>query len=452
MTRRFFIKAAALTGLSLAWVRRLLADSGASGISAGLDKKAMDKPEIIKPNLGVESGGHSEVFLAEQGTAESNMHQLIAVIGGINRIIGPEDIVVLKPNAQWWNQGMTNTDSMKAFIEAVLKQPGFSGEVIVAENHHHKGLDSEGWTTEHRNGRFNLNELVGYFNRMGFANVTKYHWQDAGRNPRPLEGDDCCGKRVVGPEEGDGYVWRDDIVYAAPNGHVCWMTYPVFTSSYSGIRIDLKNGAWKDGAYLRERPVKFINFSALNHHSPYSGVTASIKNLMGVVDMTCGLQAPEPKGTYNVHFVGVEPWIKLSHWTRRDWGLGFAKDWLRKTTYTNFHYTGGALGKFMNSIRMPDINIITADWVGWGSRTDTAKSSKPRALLASRDPVALDFIAARDVLLASTPPGEQLYRLLNDPERSDGPFYKFIRECHRQGIGNLDLDKIRVERAIVRGV
>ena len=401
-------------------------------------------------NIGTEKDGFSDVYLVQGETAEFNMLKLIGMLGGLHRIVGLNDIVVIKPNAQWWSQGMTNTDAMKAFIEAVLKMPGFKGEVIVAENHHDKGLNSRGWTTENRNGRFNYNELIDHFQRAGFSNVTKCHWQDAGVNPRPLEGTDCCGKKVAGPEEGDGYVWRDDILYTAPNGNVCWMTYPIFTSSHSGIRIDLKDGAWKDGKYLDERPVTFVNFSAINHHGLYSGVTASIKNLMGVVDMTCGFQAPEPKGTFNVHFVGVEPLIKFSYWTRRDWGLGFAKDWLRKTSYTNFHFTGGALGKFMTSIRMPDLNIITADWVGWGSRTDTTKSAKPLALLASRDPVALDFIAARDVLLKATPYDEVAYRMLNDPTRSDGPFHKFIRECHLQGIGNLDPLRIRVNRTNIQ--
>ena len=61
----------------------------------------------------------------------------------------------------------------------------------------------------------------------------------------------------------DGYVWRDDMVCKVENGRKTMMTYPVFTSSYSDIIIDLKNGAWKNGKYL-ERKVKLINFPSLN--------------------------------------------------------------------------------------------------------------------------------------------------------------------------------------------
>jgi len=395
--------------------------------------------------FGVDEDGLSSVYLARGGTPEENTRNVINLMGGIDAFVGPKDIVVLKPNAQWWNQGMTNTDSMKSFIEMVLEIPGFSGEIIIAENHQYDASNSRGWTTNKRNGSFNYNELVEYFQRRGFPNVTKYHWQCAGRNVRPIEGDGCCGRRVKGPEEGDGYVWRDDIVYTAPNGNVCWMTYPVFTSRFSGITIDLKEGAWKDGTYLEDRQVRLINFSALNHHSAYAGVTASIKNLMGVVDMTCGFQNADPPGTYNVHFVGIKKYVRYTK--KLHWRLDSLKHYLNLLASSEFHYSGGALGTFMRHIRFPALNIITAEWVGWGSRTDTQRSFRPRAVLASRDPVALDYLAAKEVLLPVTPKEMRKYRQLNNPDLRDMPFYRFLRECHLQGIGNLDARRMRLVSA-----
>jgi uncharacterized protein (DUF362 family) len=394
-------------------------------------------------NYGVQSDGFSYVYGASGGSPENNMRKVIEMLGGIERFVDPTDIVILKPNAQWWNQGMTNTDAIKAFIELVLARPGFNGEIIIAENHHKKGLNSRGWTTDDKNGNYNYNELIEYFVSRGYDNVSKYHWKDAGRNPRPLEGDDGGGVRVNGPHEGEGYVWRDDIQYVAPNGNVCWMTYPVFKSSYSGRMIDLKDGVWQNGAYLKDPKIKFINFAAINHHGFYSGVTGSVKNLMGVVDMTCGLQAPQPENTFNVHFVGVEPIVKYTWYTKKRWKLGFLKDMLKKLAYTHFECTGGALGKFMTSIRMPDLNIITAEWVGWGSRTDKSKSAHTKSVVASSDPVALDYIAARDVLLSATPKEQSSYRQLNNPGNTDGPFFKFLSECYYQGVGNLDQNKIK---------
>lgn len=404
---------------------------------------------LLKANLGVAEDGLSYVYKVQGGTPEENMVALVNRLGGIEKIIGEKDIVVLKPNAQWWLQGMTNTDAMKAFMELVLNSKRFRGEIVIAENNQYLKYNGRGWSTDQRNGAFNYNELIDYFNNLGFKNVSSYHWRGAGPNPEPIEGDDDgSGKRVKGPSNGDGYVWRDDIVYTSPEGKQCWMTYPIFTSSYSGITIDLKNGAWQKGRYLKNRKVKFINFSALNHHGWYSGVTASVKNLMGVVDMTCGFHASTPEDVYNVHFIGVEKYIRYVSKIPSRY-LTKLRTTLRLKAYENFHFTGGALGTFMRDIRLPDLNIITAHWVGWGSRWDVKKSSYPKAILAGVDPIALDYIAAKDILLKETPPNETSYLRLNNPDNVVGPFYRFLRECHRQGIGNLDEKNIRrIEKTI----
>lgn len=447
LTRRNLLKVLAIILVIFPYARHLFANHKMNELTRS-NNIMFKNNDALCFDFVESTHNNSEVFLVKGGTPEKNVRKLFDMIGGVGSIFGNKDIIILKPNAQWWNQGMTNTDAMKAFIEIILDMPNFEGEIIVAENHQCKELDSRGWTTSLRNGEFNLNELVKHFNDLGYSNVTKYHWQCAGENPAPLEADGCCGKRVNGPEDGDGYVWRDDIVYTAPNGNKCWMTYPVFTSQYSGITVDLKNGAWKAGKYLSDKQVRFINFSALNHHGSYAGITASIKNLMGVVDMTCGFHAPMPLETFNVHFVGVKRYIKYAE--KLHWRLEFLKNYLKKTaSVKEFYYAGGALGYFLKNIREPDLNIITAEWIGWGHRTDIAKSCRPKALLASRDPVALDFVAASEIVLPCTPVEETMYRKLNDPFDKKGPFYKFISECHKQGVGNLDVNKIRVVKYII---
>jgi len=444
ITRRKLLKLLTSILMTIPFARFLFANQRSDEL-IGPKSVSTESNISLRNNIGVGVDGVSDVFFVKGGSPGENIIKLFDMIGGPGSIFGQNDIVVLKPNAQWRNQGMTNTDAMRSFIEILLAMPDFEGEVIIAENHQYKELNSRGWSTTQRNGSYNYNELIKYFNDRGYSNVTKYHWQCAGDNPVPLEANGCCGKRVSGPEEGDGYVWRDDIVYTAPNGNKCWMTYPIFTSQYSGITIDLKNGAWKDGQYLSDKPIKFINFSALNHHGPSAGVTASVKNLMGVVDMTCGFHAPAPAGTFNVHFVGVKKYIRYAE--RLHWRLSFLQKFIkRKASMKEFHYAGGALGYFMKHIRMPDLNIITAEWVGWGDRIDISRSSRPRSILASRDPVALDYVAAAEVLYPSTPPEEKKYRKLNDPFIKEGPFYKFLNECQRQGVGNIEKDKIRITK------
>ncbi len=447
ITRRVMIKASVAVGVMLAsfpWLR----NKNPFSVNRDLYAKSHSLTDG-QLALGTDVDGFSRVFVARNGTPEQNIQKTLDMMGGIGNFVSPTDIVVLKPNAQWWNQGMTNTDSMKAFIDIVLRIPDFSGEIIIAENHQYNESDSRGWSTDQRNGKFNFNELVQHYQRAGYANVTKYHWQVAGTAAVPLQGDAQGNSRITGPEQGDGYVWMDDCYYQSPAGKKCLMTYPVFTSSYSGITVDLKNGAWKDGDYLEDRKVRFINFSALNHHGWYCGVTASVKNFMGVVDMTCGFPGDKPEGMYNTHYIGID---KKILWTRKRgvWRLGSLVDRFVEYCHRDFYHTGGALGYFMQTVRMPDLNIITAEWVGWGDRIDTKRAFRPKTILASRDPVGLDYVAARDVLLPETPTdrtkkirSDLRYYDLNNPDNYDGPFWRFLNETHKQGIGNLDEKKIK---------
>lgn len=370
----------------------------------------------------------STIYEAKNGTPEQNMAKVIEMMGGINRFIGTDDIVVLKPNAQWWNQGMTNTNTMKGFMELVLGIPGFKGEIIIAENHHHYSLRNacniRGWTTQHRNGDFNYNELIDYFQNKGYNNITKYHWVNAGlhfeekilknRLLRPIKETVKTifnwyrGKIVRGPEEGDGYVWTD-IEYSY-DGKKTKMTYPIFTSKSSNIIIDFKNGAWEDGAYT-DQPVKFVNFAILNHHSAFAGVTSSVKNYLGIVDLTCGYKGARPEGYVNFHYMGIP-------------GMG------------------GAIGTFMNTIRKADLNIVTAEWVGFGSRIDTKLAARTNTIIASIDPVALDYYGAKYILYPLGGP----VAVLNNPDNQGGPFRKYLELCCSQDIGTLDEKRMKIHK------
>lgn len=395
--------------------------------------------------LGVDTQGYSHVYHARHDSPEESMNRAIEAMGGINEIIGPRDIVVIKPNAQWWNQGMTNTDTLCRFIEIVLSIPGFQGEIILAENHHFPENNSRAWTTEQRNGRFNYNELIAFFQEKGFANVTKYHWNDGGPSVPGLHGGAENGGIVRGPQDGDGYVWCHDLVYRGNSGYKTLMSYPVFTSRYSGITIDLKNGAWKDGNYI-DTPVKLINFSSLNHHGTWAGATASVKNYLGIVDLTCGYRGTQPEGFMNFHFIGVRP----SRLSKIHWRLEFLRRKL-KWGYLS-HFDGGAVGYFMKNVRFADLNIIAAEWTGWGSRVDTALRAHTKSVLISKDPVALDYYACKNILLPVTPENavdkKHNYAIYgcNDPDGKDSRLGWYLQECHGQGIGNLNPARVKIHK------
>ena len=389
--------------------------------------------------LGVSDDGFSHIFVARGGSPEENMNNVLALMGGIRSLIGSDDVVIVKPNSQWWNQGMTNTNTIKEFIRQILEMREFKGEVIIADNHQYQEDESRGWTTNSPNGDFNFNQLIEYFRKRGFKNVSKYHWHCAGRNKGLVQGDSYGNAVVRGPEEGDGYVWRSDLVYKAESGRKAMMSYPVFTSHYSGITIDLKHGAWKGGRYL-SRKIKLINFPGLNHHSRWAGVTCCIKNYLGIVDMSCGYHGEAPKGFFNFHHIGNRNMKLHPHLIRMMKFLSIG--------YLN-HFHGGPVGFFMKSVRMADLNVVTANWVGYGSRTDPSFSAKTNTVLACKDPVALDYYASKYILMSVTPKTARdedghLLRSINDPDNRKGPFRWCLEECHREGIGNLEEWKMKI--------
>jgi len=375
----------------------------------------------------------ADIFLSRNGSPQQNVEKVIEMMGGIEKFIGKQDIVVLKPNMQWWNQGRTNLAAMKGFIDLVLSIPEFSGEVIIAENNHF--LDESlpnaeqdnirGWThMSEINGdidgvNHNVNTMIEMYHNNGHKNVTKYHWRDGG--PKlDLWGNGQKGGVISSPAEGDGYVWIDDIFhFSGYMGLKSWkvkMNYPVFTSSYSGVTIDLKNGAYqRDGNGRGEytsQPVKLINFAVINDHGGDTGITSAIKNYMGITDLSCGYWGTEPKGYSNVHWVGEK-------------GYQYAR--------------AGAVAYFMKTIRKADLNIITAEWVGWGDRILTNKATQLKTILAGLDPIALDYYSAKNIIL----PLSKNYDF-HDPDNSASPIYRFLQfALETYGEGTLDNKKIR---------
>jgi len=391
------------------------------------------------------------VFMTAGGTPQANMRRILAAMGGVRSFVAPDDIVIVKPNGQWWNQGMSNTDALGALIESILAIDNFFGEILVCENHHYLPDNSRGWTTDRPNGRWNLNGVVEHFRRLGYDCVNKVHWRDAGANPYPREGNAGWGRRLASGEEGDGYIWDGDLIYRSPEGRLCMMTYPVFTSPRGRVRVNIRTGAF-DNRTGEARGLCFINFSGINHHTHYAGVTASVKNLMGVVDMTCGYPGTEPRGYWSTHFIGSESVLRRAGLLSRrilekfEGDHGRVSRWVSHLGEFRFRYTGGALGYWIKTVRRPSMNFVCAEWVGWGSRTDPARSTRPKALLASTDPVALDYVAARDVLLPATERSttDRRYIRLNNPDLE--PFHGFLYECQRECGGNLDPAMIEVHR------
>lgn len=362
--------------------------------------------------------GSESVFRAVNGTPDMNARKTLELMGGPESFVGLHDIVVIKTNAQWWNHGSPNLCVLLTLVESIMgRDGGFDGEVILADNSHSgpEPWKTCGWAHDfgwnsNLQGVKNLNGLAEHLKLKYGSRFSACHWIDVAAG----------GPRTCHPEQGSGYVYCDGSggvpLLSTDNGESgtrsrsVVMSYPIFRSD-RGTVVDFRNGIWEHGGYSG-RKLRFFNIAALNHHSGFCGVTSALKNYLGINDLSGG---PDPRH-----------------------GGRLCGD------FCNFHSfafdgsapgpVAGMLGKevaaFMKMIRKADLNMTTAEWVGLCSRSDRPLA-RTRAVLASRDPVALDFHAAKFLLYANS-------RLpIHDPENPHGPVGQYLRRCASEGGGFL---------------
>lgn len=273
-------------------------------------------------------------------------------VEGLNRgsagLVARDDVIIIKINSQWSERGGTNTDLLKALIQAILRHPdGFMGEIIVADNGQNRG--SLAWSKSNaENLSQSVQKVAGLF--TGSYKVSTYLW------------DRITMKRVKEYHEGDmedGY-----IVNTTVNPRTGLMvSYPKFKTKF-GTHVSFKLGIWDSQrrGYDSER-LKVINVPVLKSHSGF-GVTACVKHYMGVVSN--GLTAE--RGASSHQTVGR-----------------------------------GGMGTEMAETRFPTLNILDAIWVNAipkaGPGTPYTFATRVNVVAASTDPIALDYWASKYILL-----------------------------------------------------
>jgi len=365
------------------------------------------------------------VFRAVNGGPAENLERVLSLAGGAGALFGERDIVILKPNLQWYNQGAPNIAAMDRLVTLIMERPGgFRGEVVLAENIHRGAApwDRAGWAVPFaRNadlpGVHSYNELAAGLGRRYSGRFSICHLVDIGSG----------GKRVHGPGDGPGYVVCDGTggvpLLALSNrlggvkGREVVMSYPVLRTD-RGTLVDFRQGVWEKGAYTGQ-PVKLVNCAALNHHSVYCGVTSAVKNFLGVSDLSGG---PDPAA-----------------------GGRLSGD------YHNFHsfpfngdakgpvpgMLGAEVGHFLKTVRRPALNITTAEYCGLVHRLEPPVAWT-RAAAASTDPVALDVHTAKYILFPNS--GISLH----DPENRKSPSAQDLAACARAGDYCYDDSRIEV--------
>jgi len=234
-------------------------------------------------------------------------------------------------------------------------------------------------------------------------------------------------KRASGPSDGTGYIYCDGSngvpLITCDNGasgsshRATIMTYPIMKTD-KGTIIDFKNGIWEKGSYTGQ-PLRFINFSALNHHSTYCGMTNAVKNYLGITDLSGGPDQNEggrlTKDYCNFHSFPFDKWAP-----------GPQPGML-----------GAEVGTFMKTIRKADLNITTAEWIGLVSRTEPPVA-RTRAVMACTDPVALDYHAAKYLLY----PNSRIS--LHNPDDKKSPVRQYLMKCAETSGGVFDERFVKV--------
>jgi uncharacterized protein (DUF362 family) len=267
-------------------------------------------------------------------------------------LIASNDVVLLKINCQWAERGGTNTDLIRAVIQAILDHPaGFSGEIIVADN----GQAQFG--SERRGGSLSWADANSADRRTSVMDVIR-SFQHRGYRVTGVLWDEFTAVRVAEFSAGnmtDGFVVEDTIRSTGLE-----ISYPKFTTEY-GTRVSFKEGIWdasaNASAYNSAR-LKVINMPVLKSHGLFQ-VTGAVKNYMGTPsDRLTSRRAHNSVGT-------------------------------------------GGMGTQMAETRMPVLNIMDMIWIGpdQGPRNTYIMATEINKIAASIDPVALDFWAAKYILM-----------------------------------------------------
>ncbi len=398
-----------------------------------------ETPKLVQHDPATE---RRTIYVARDAGPAANVDAVLDRMGGVERLVGVDDVVIIKVSAQWWNQGMTNVAAVKRVIERIIGRDRFAGEVIVFENVHFRlqngsGL-SRGWTRpSDRNvdvpGWNKLADLIPHFERLsapvsfvglvdaGRNELAHDHWHDPQHEHGIYGGD---GRGPIGPnEDRDGYVWDFERTFRKKRSYVDYaqtpLTWPVFSSPRTGVVVDFKDGLFKreNGRRTKiDRKLVFVNMPTLVAHGS-TGMSSCCKSPMGIVDMSAGRMGSDPRVAdyQSVHHFGSPGAM---------WRMA------------------GPLAHFAKHVRQADLYIVTAEWVaaapkGWDEEANDARLAVEGAhhaglVIAGTDPVAIDTWASHNVLMRLKNADTREFDL-GDPDSKLSRFLRYYREVYGKG-------------------
>jgi Domain of unknown function (DUF362) len=268
--------------------------------------------------------------------------------GGPDGLIAPDDVVLIKVNCQWKCRGTTNTDLVRGLIHRILEHPdGFTGEVVIIENGQGRG----GFDGMAGGGNYSawpeIASGVTVNSEQETVLTVDYLVNTVFHDPR-------VSSFLLDPI-GSNFIPSDD---HRNNGYrkISDVSYPCFTS-VGGHRVELHEGIWNGAGY--DEKLKVVNVPVLKDHGG-TGTTGVLKHVYGIVSMADG-----------------------------------------SSVIRHYSQSGSQCAKVWSLVRSPDLNILDCIWVSFDSLTGypPETTSRTNTLLAGLDPVALDYYAAKHIML-----------------------------------------------------
>ena len=281
-------------------------------------------------------------------------------IGNEDGLIDKSDIVLIKVNAQWKYRGCTNSDVVKGLIQRILEHPdGFDGEIVLFENGQGRGSLHCGTTMggQYPNAEVHANAEE---ESHSFSYLVDKVFADTRVSMFLL---DPIRNKFISKENHstDGYRKLSDI------------SYPCFTTS-KGNRIELKEGVWNGKGY--DENLKLITVPVLKDHGG-CGVTGGLKIFYGVLSMSDGSEGSRITRALEI----------------------FSRVLSMSDRYGERHYRGlgRVCGEMISKVRAPVFTLLDCIWVSQGATAGypPEKTTRLNQLLASVDPVALDYWASK---------------------------------------------------------
>jgi hypothetical protein len=276
---------------------------------------------------------------------ESGGLHLWATAAQPDGIVGSDNSVIIKGNYQWNSRNTTNTDRVKGLIWKILNHPdGFTGEIIICDNTQDigTGFDQNDNNSEDENQ--SIVDVVNTFAAKGYP-VYYYDWYA------------CYWMTVSEYSEGDmsdGYLYDE----------ITKVTYPKFVTPSLSYFISLKYGIW-DTTTATYDPARLciIDFPVLKAHS-WAGSTIAVKNWIGVVTTAYAVQ--RFGDFYDMH--------------------------------DDYFFGPYALVARVMAETYPRLSIVDATWTTRKGPIDLNNVIQTDVILASTDPVAASWYAAKYVL------------------------------------------------------